>query len=73
MQTVADLMKTETYFDEYQCKAKAYDVQIDKEWAPFLGTVEWTDELMDKACVIAERQGKRQALMFDAYKRRIHG
>ncbi len=73
MQTVADLMKIETHWEGYQRKANAYDVQIDKEWAPFLDVVEWTDELMEKACVIAERQGNKQQRMFEAYERTIRG
>ena len=73
MLTLNDCLKIETYWDEYKRKTNAYDVQIDKEWAPFLDVVEWTDELVEKACVIAERQGKKQQRMFEAYERKIRG
>ena len=64
-----------TLLEAYRAKKRKYDRQIDKEWAAFDG-MSWdtmTDEQKENACLIAERQGKIQKSMFDAYERQIRG
>lgn len=53
MQTAVDLMKIETYWDEYKRKTKAYEVQIDKEWSAFPAWDDMTEDQKEAVCVIA--------------------
>jgi len=62
-------MESETYFDEYQRKAKAYDAQIDREWAQFPAWDDMTDEQKEAAIVFGVRQGTKQKGLLDSYHR----
>lgn len=60
------MVSEETYWEEYERKAKAYDAQIDKEWSVFPAWHDMTSGQKNMACVISERQGRKQKALLDA-------